>query len=862
MAPVPLAIGLTGVLWPIPRSIAQGSIVTLRPPVRVVAGRELARPAATLERELQTLMGQSVRKVPSPSIIRLELAPRALLHPEEYSIQPGRKGILLRANDARGAFWAVHTLLTLLSTARHVRGGYQVSLPRIRDWPQNTFRAFMIQGAWTPDPRELERALELQARLHITYFALEFGPQVRLNFNPDIAQGGRFSKAQARAIIQYGRNLGLEPIGYLNLLGHLDRAYTDARFTAHGGIDIRTDGAYEQFVFPILQEMLDVYGPVEYFHCGMDEAWDLFSWLSAQGYDTASLLANHIRRVDEFVRTRGVKLVIWHDMLLAPDLQRILHAPIGPANGGPPQNTAQALAQIPKDVILDYWSYDPLPAYPVLDYLRKQGFQVWASPWQTPFSMVRYASARGIPTMGTLWAGPPGCFSSTTFNPVTALYAQAAWNVPRDAAGTNPEPTLAAAARRATNAVLWRRRTLVFPGTIALILSPAEPRRVLPYDTGIPQHYGVPLDTRHPVRIAPLPASSQVCSHPEQAAFVLLPSGVRLAINGVNTARGEDQLILFARPLTATGTNIYGVEVAVSAEGQVLEVSPYGSGNHPIPPGGFVLSAHSGPSGRNAAALQTLKVGDHVSVLNAHGDWIGGTSPARMEVALPGGRVLPIDGEDRPRGDDELILYTPYAGPKTTGTNAYGVEVVVRNDVVAEVHDAAGNAQIPQDGYVLSAHAGATSAAASALRLLRAGDHVHLLLEKAGHRYNLTETLATWQRTFAIGTRCSAVFLAMETGGAMPPGTPVAVWRVRYEDGTTETIPLRYGVDVLANTPDSLPQTTDDSVWLVDTPTEHYLVREWKNPRPGVPVRSLNFEPLPQLLNAGGSILAVTAAIP
>lgn len=96
----------------------------------------------------------------------------------------------------------------------------------------------------------------------------------------------------------------------------------------------------------------------------------------------------------------------------------------------------------------------------------------------------------------------------------------------------------------------------------------------------------------------------------------------------------------------------------------------------------------------------------------------------------------------------------------------------------------------------------------------------------------------------------------------MPPGTPVAVWRVRYEDGTTETIPLRYGMDVLANTPDSLPQTTDDSVWLVDTPTEHYLVREWRNPRPGVPVRSLNFEPLPQLLNTGGSILAVTAAIP
>ena len=73
-----------------------------------------------------------------------------------------------------------------------------------------------------------------------------------LDFDPSIATGGRFTKAQAREIIDYGRSLGLKPIGYLNLLGHLDRAYQKAPYTQHGGIDIRSDEAYEKFVYPIL----------------------------------------------------------------------------------------------------------------------------------------------------------------------------------------------------------------------------------------------------------------------------------------------------------------------------------------------------------------------------------------------------------------------------------------------------------------------------------------------------------------------------------------------------------------------------------------------------------------------------------
>ena len=79
-------------------------------------------------------------------------------------------------------------------------------------------------------------------------------------------------------------------------------------------------------------------------------------------------------------RARGVKMVIWHDMLTAPSLAKELGAPAGPANGGPPQNTAPALRKIPKDVVLNYWFYDPLAEYPGLDYLRPAGFSGLGQP--------------------------------------------------------------------------------------------------------------------------------------------------------------------------------------------------------------------------------------------------------------------------------------------------------------------------------------------------------------------------------------------------------------------------------------------------------------------------------------------------
>ena len=74
----------------------------------------------------------------------------------------------------------------------------------------------------------------------------------------------------------------------------------------------------------------------------------------------------------------------------------------------------------------------------------------------------------------------------------------------------------------------------------------------------------------------------------------------------------------------------------------------------------------------------------------------------RLELILPNGKTLPIDGMNRSRGRNELVIYRPHFHGVTL-TMPDGVEAVVRNGEVVGVHNKQGSLRIPSDGYVLSA---------------------------------------------------------------------------------------------------------------------------------------------------------------
>lgn len=75
---------------------------------------------------------------------------------------------------------------------------------------------------------------------------------------------------------------------------------------------------------------------------------------------------------------------------------------------------------------------------------------------------------------------------------------------------------------------------------------------------------------------------------------------------------------------------------------------------------------------------------------------------AVLEIVVGDGERRSVDGINRARGRDELILFTPEFH-RTTLTPPGGTEVTVRNGRITQAGDGTGSRPIPSDGFILSA---------------------------------------------------------------------------------------------------------------------------------------------------------------
>ena len=110
---------------------------------------------------------------------------------------------------------------------------------------------------------------------------------------------------------------------------------------------------------------------------------------------------------------------------------------------------------------------------------------------------------------------------------------------------------------------------------------------------------------------------------------------------------------------------------------------------------------------RGRAAVGFVRTGNSTRLVFGHVAWEGAVAIGRRTRAL--------DGINRARGKDEVVLFTREFH-RTTLTDASGTEVVVRSGRVQEIREAAGSTPIPADGFVLSTTGAARKWARETLR--------------------------------------------------------------------------------------------------------------------------------------------------
>ncbi len=99
-----------------------------------------------------------------------------------------------------------------------------------------------------------------------------------------------------------------------------------------------------EIIFDLIDEILEVVSPREYVHIGHDEVYQMGLCEKCKGKDLSDLLAMHINRLYDYITKRGLKVMMWSDMVHPVKIAK--------------DYANEAINKIPKDILfLDFRWY-------------------------------------------------------------------------------------------------------------------------------------------------------------------------------------------------------------------------------------------------------------------------------------------------------------------------------------------------------------------------------------------------------------------------------------------------------------------------------------------------------------------------
>ncbi|OGS19877.1 MAG: hypothetical protein A2252_12245 [Elusimicrobia bacterium RIFOXYA2_FULL_39_19] len=155
----------------------------------------------------------------------------------------------------------------------------------------------------------------------------EIEANVQWNTCPECAAPEAFTKDEFKEIIKLCRSLKMEPIPLFQTLAHCEYVLKYDRYQNLS----EEKGTIKQycpqnpdvlpFVLKWIDEYIELFGKVKYFHIGADETW----WLGkcekckayAEKYSLSDLYIDYVNKVVEPLIKKGITPVIWADMALS-----------------------------------------------------------------------------------------------------------------------------------------------------------------------------------------------------------------------------------------------------------------------------------------------------------------------------------------------------------------------------------------------------------------------------------------------------------------------------------------------------------------------------------------------------------------
>ncbi len=325
---------------------------------------------------------------------------------EAYAAEVNADGVKIHARTLAGARWATYTLRQIAIAKRGTFKTEGMLLPtmKISDAPHLPFRA--IHFCWFPEvrPQQIERAIRLAALMKFNYAIIEPWGMYKSEKHPWWPwPQANMTKAEVSRLVAIGKDIGITLIPQINCYGHASSSRGCT--IKHSALDIHPE--YEPLFEPggwnwclsnpetqrvlreLIAEMHENFGNPPYFHIGCDEA-ERQSCPECVKTPNGELVLKHITGLAEFVKSRGARAMMWHDMLLdRADFRWKGFTVCGN------KETGAILDKLPKDIIICDWQYQDtaqhekgaLTDWPTMTYFKEQGFSVACCPWMNDKSM-------------------------------------------------------------------------------------------------------------------------------------------------------------------------------------------------------------------------------------------------------------------------------------------------------------------------------------------------------------------------------------------------------------------------------------------------------------------------------------------
>ena len=338
---------------------------------------------------------------------------------------PGPEGYLLRStpgivvvagSDDRGAFYGLQSLRQLIENRSD---GLRVSGYEIRDWPAKAFRGFKLYlpgrsnipffKRFVRDTLALYKyntlIVELNASMRferhpeinagwirfsreLNYWRRNYPPGVPHDFetnstHQDTADGGFLEKEEVADLARYVRQYHIEFVpempsfthSYYLLSAHPELSEVPGELWPDTYCPSNPESY--KLLFDVSDEYIDLLKP-RLVHAGHDELFQPVGLCPrCRGKDIRELYGEDVRKIHDYLASKGVRMAIWGDMLLegvrGVGLQK-KKAPDGFAYEAPGGMTREQVERlIPKDVLLFNWFWSASP--PEWGAEKAEGFE-------------------------------------------------------------------------------------------------------------------------------------------------------------------------------------------------------------------------------------------------------------------------------------------------------------------------------------------------------------------------------------------------------------------------------------------------------------------------------------------------------